>query len=234
MTERSCSLSLEEENELARSTKKVKDSHFGDPGERNIHPGGFNSSSKLSFKDKLVGDIPRAYAQAFDFSDNMDAELDSDEELEGICEGMAAVRLSRETKQRVRVPWTKALIVKVFGKTVGFNFLHAKLMGLWKPAGRIDMVDLGRDFFLLRFSLMEDIELVLKKGPWFIGEHFLSIPKWKANFKPFEAQVPSIAVWVRLYELPIEYYEAKVLQQVGRALGSVLRVDTHTATKARG
>ena len=187
MTERSRSLSLEEENELACSTKKVKDSHFGDPGERNIHLGGFSLSSKLSFKDMLVGDIPGAYAQAFDFSDNMDAESDSDEELEGICEGMAAVRLSRETKQRIRAPWTKALIVKVFGRTVGFNFLHAKLMGLWKPAGRIDMVDLGRDFFLLRFSLMEDIELVLKKGPWFIGEHFLSIRKWEANFKPSEA-----------------------------------------------
>ena len=93
-----------------------------------------------------MGDILGAYAQAFDFSDNMDAESDSDEELEGICDGMAAVRLSRETKQSIRAPWTKALIVKVFGRTMGFNFLHAKLMGLWKPAGRIDMVDLGRAF----------------------------------------------------------------------------------------
>ena len=84
--------------------------------------------------------------------------------------------------------------MKVFGRTVGFNFLHAKLMGIWKPTGRIDMVDLGRDFFLLRFLLMEDLELVLKKGPWFIGEHFLSIRKWEANFKLSEAQVPSIAV----------------------------------------
>ena len=67
--------------------------------------------------------------------------------------------------------------MKVFGKIVGYNFLHAKLMGLWKPVGRIDIVDLGRDFFLLRFSLMEDLELVLKKGPWFIGEHFLLIQK---------------------------------------------------------
>ena len=60
----------------------------------------------------------------------MDAESDSDEELEDICEGMAAIRLSRETKQCIRAPWTKALIVKVFGRIVGFNFLHAKLMGI--------------------------------------------------------------------------------------------------------
>ena len=54
----------------------------------------------------------------------MDAESDSDEELEDICEGMVAIRLSRETKQYIRAPWTKALIVKFFGRTVGFNFLH--------------------------------------------------------------------------------------------------------------
>ena len=60
----------------------------------------------------------------------MDAESDSDEELEDICEGMAAIRLSRETKQCIRAPWKKALIVKVFGRIVGFNFLHAKLMGI--------------------------------------------------------------------------------------------------------
>lgn len=83
---------------------------------------------------------------------------------------------------------------------MGYNYLHAKLMGLWKPAGRIDMVDLGRDFFLLRFSLLEDLEQVLKKGPWFVSEHFLSIRKWEANFKPSEAQVHAVAVWVRIHQ----------------------------------
>lgn len=77
--------------------------------------------------------------------------------------------------------------MKVFGRIVGFNFLHTKLLSLWKPSRRLDMVDLGRDFYLLRFLVMEDHEMVLMKGPWFIGEHFLSIRRWEANFKPSEA-----------------------------------------------
>ena len=123
--------------------------------------------------------------------------------------------LSKETKPRIRAPWAKALIVKVFCKTVGFNFLHAKLMGLWKAAGRVDMVDLGKGFFLMRFLLVEDLKLVLKKGPWFISEHFLTIRKWEANFKPSEAQVSSVDVWVRFHKLPIEYYDAEILRQLG-------------------
>uniref|UniRef100_A0A7N2MLS2 Uncharacterized protein n=1 Tax=Quercus lobata TaxID=97700 RepID=A0A7N2MLS2_QUELO len=95
MTERSRSFSLEGENELARSTKKVKDSHNGGPAERIINPGGTSFSSKLSFRDKLVGDIPGAYSQAFAFLDHMDAESKSDEEIKDIKEGMAAISLSR-------------------------------------------------------------------------------------------------------------------------------------------
>ena len=230
--ERSRSLSREEENELAISTKKVKDSHNvttdGSLARHGTLP------TKLSFKDKLVGEVPGTYSQAFAFSDSMDAESELDEETEDIREGFAAIRLSKETKQRIRAPWAKAIIVRVIKKTVGYNYLHAKFLGLWKPAGRIDMVDLGRDFFLLRFSLLEDLEQVLRKGPWFIGEHFLSIQKWEANFKPSKAQVNLMAVWVRLHELPIEYYDAEVLKQLGRALGTVLRADTFIATEARG
>ena len=43
-----------------------------------------------------------------------------------------------------------------------------------------------------------------------------------------------MVVWIRLNELPIEYYHAEALLQIGKAIGNVLRVDTHTASKSRG
>ena len=95
-------------------------------------------------------------------------------------------------------------------------------------------MDLGNEFFLTRFSMKEDLDAVLKRGPWFIGEHFLSIRPWEPFFKPEIANVSSIAVWVRLHALPIELYEAEVLKQIREAIGKVLRVDTHTAMEARG
>nr|POE61354.1 uncharacterized protein CFP56_66724 [Quercus suber] len=233
-TKRLHSRSLEEENELVRSTKKVKDSHHAINKRRSMRDGESSYPPELSFKDKLVGKILRAYSQAFAFTDQMEADSDSNEEIEEIREGFASVCLSKETKQRIRAPWTNALIVKVFGKNVGYNYLHSKLLDLWKLTGRVDMVDFSRDFFLLRFSVDEDLEVVLKKGPWFVGGHFLSIQRWEVNFKPSEALVSSVAVWVKLNELPIEYYNAIVLRQIGQALGMILRVDMHTALEAKG
>ena len=58
---------------------------------------------------------------------------------------------------------------------VGYQFLSSHIMSLWKPCGRMDCVDLEKDFFLIRFSLKEDYERVLKDDPWFVGGHYLSI-----------------------------------------------------------
>ena len=60
-------LSREEEAELARSNKKVKDLHHANYMEDSAYAMGGTSWSKdagntqASFKDKLMGEIPRAY-----------------------------------------------------------------------------------------------------------------------------------------------------------------------------
>ncbi|KAK9983866.1 hypothetical protein SO802_033391 [Lithocarpus litseifolius] len=123
---------------------------------------------------------------------------------------------------------------EVIKRVVGYHFLQAKLLALWKPAGKLDFIDLGRDFYLIRFGLKEDYSAVLEKGPWFVGEHFLSIRPWESNFKPSLASVTSIAVWVRFLELPIEYYDMEILKKIWKSVGHVLRIDTHTATETRG
>uniref|UniRef100_A0A7N2MG54 AP2/ERF domain-containing protein n=1 Tax=Quercus lobata TaxID=97700 RepID=A0A7N2MG54_QUELO len=264
-----------------------------------------------------------AYAKAFDFSDLMDMEADSDEEVEELCEGLAAMKLMRETKLHIRRLWSNALIIKLYGRAVGFNFLQSKLNLLWKPSGTMDyfslelqnfsivlliryawatkpwcksdgtnpnqvgpvstqMVQLleiqaelegaiphvrighcyreanscgdflarigscqNSDFILyndppvdlldlLSSDLAEDMDAILKNGPWFIKGHFLSIRPWEPFFKPTCASVSSIVVWVRLHELPMELYETEVLKQIGESIGRVLRIDTHTSIEARG
>ena len=212
--------SREEEAELKRSTKKVKDSHpsFGDG----------------SFKDKLLGDLPGAYAQAFQFNPLKEDETFSDDEVDELSEGVAAVRFSGDDKARIRGRWAFTLIIKPFGRNVGFHFLHNKILALWKPAGHLECIDLEFGFYLIRFGLAKDYDKVLREGPWFIGGQFLSIRAWKPYFKPSTAKCSSVAVWVRLPKLLNEFFEQKALKDIRQAIGFVLRIDTHTASKSRG
>uniref|UniRef100_A0A2N9H4L7 CCHC-type domain-containing protein n=1 Tax=Fagus sylvatica TaxID=28930 RepID=A0A2N9H4L7_FAGSY len=49
-----------------------------------------------------------------------------------------------------------------------------------------------------------------------------------------EASVKTVAIWVRLPELPMEYYHKDSLLHIGSGLGPVLRVDFNTAAGTRG
>lgn len=84
-------------------------------------------------------------------------------ELDELIEGMVDVQLSKETKACIRAPWEKALIVKVYGRTVGYNYLTFKVNTLWKPTTRMDCVDLRKDLFLI--SDDSDYDKVLQGGP---------------------------------------------------------------------
>uniref|UniRef100_A0A2N9FS20 CCHC-type domain-containing protein n=1 Tax=Fagus sylvatica TaxID=28930 RepID=A0A2N9FS20_FAGSY len=214
-SEREVERSVEEEDSVRRSTKKKKDSH--PPGNSSEVEGSFRSPSTNpsygpSYKDKLLGEIPGAYEQAF-FGTTMDDDRDiTDEEDVEPVEGEAVV----------------------FGRSVGYLFLVNKLRSLWRNFGEFSCVDLGYGFFLVRFESKDDFESILKGRPWFIGDHFLSVRPWVPDFKPSEASVSSIAVWIRLPELPVEYYDKGPLLLIGGSISPVLRVDYNTASGSRG
>lgn len=101
---------------------------------------------------------------------------------------------------------------------MGFHFLRSRLASLWKPSSRMDYINLGYDFFLIRLSSEDDHSRVLREGLWFIGGHYLSIHGWEPNFRLELASLSTVAVWVRLPVLPIKYYEPSVLRDIRKAI----------------
>ena len=154
--------------------------------------------------------------------------------MEPLTEGLTEVKLSKETKARIRVSWSKALIVKVYGRSVGFHCLTFKINALWKPTTKMDCMTLGKGFFLIRFNDSDDFDKVLRGDPWFIGGQFLVIKPWEPYFIAFESKLTSVAVWVRFPELPIEFYDVAVLREIGSVIGPVLRIDSYITSKTRG
>ena len=185
-----------------------------------------------------MGEMPGAYMEAFDFHNLMEEDNDSDgeggEDNSQIREVWVSVKLTKDTKRRIKGSWSKFIIVKLVGRTNSLIYMQTKLNQMWRPTSRMDCVDLIFGFFLVRFLSKEDLDSVLMKGPWFIGDQFLSIRPLESFFKPSTTNVSLIAVWIRLCELPIELYEAKVLKQLRESIGKVLRIDSNTAMKARG
>ena len=142
----------------------------------------------------MIGVIPGAFEQVFGLSNDMDEDVQSDSETGDGTEGNLVVCLSREEKSRIRAVWRKALIIKAFGRKVGYNYLYPKICNLWNSCEKMDCIDLGSDYFLIKFDLEEDVDRVLKGGPWVIGQQFLAIRQWEPEFRASEATFSFVAV----------------------------------------
>ena len=70
--------------------------------------------------------------------------------------------------------------------------------------------------------------------PWFVGDHYLHVQAWEVDFHPHVAKISTTAVWIRLEQLPIEYYHPEFLKHVGNKLGKLLKIDAVTSTAMRG
>lgn len=55
-----------------------------------------------SYKAKLLGEIPGAYEQAFEFDREMDTGVESDDDISDLSRGMKVVNFSKETKVHIR------------------------------------------------------------------------------------------------------------------------------------
>nr|KYP44679.1 hypothetical protein KK1_033793 [Cajanus cajan] len=79
--------------------------------------------------------------------------------------------LDETVVEQLRAPWQEAIIVKLFGKQVGYLTLRDRLKGVWKLVGGYDVMDVGCGFFLVKFDLSEDREKVISGGPWMLFDH---------------------------------------------------------------
>ncbi|OMO79365.1 hypothetical protein CCACVL1_13717 [Corchorus capsularis] len=192
-------------------------------------------AATTSFKDALLQE--GIYSKSLEYINCSGPvfleDLVAANEVEPINDDLS-LTLSTEDRNRIRDWWSLSLIVKVFGKKVGYRFLASKLKDLWEIQKQPLIVDLGNEFFMLKFHSAEDLNFVIKEGPWFIAGHFLTMRKWEPNFRPSAASFSSVAVWVRLLELPVELFEEAILKKIGSKIGLPLKIDSHTLTGERG
>lgn len=62
------------------------------------------------------------------------------------------------------------------------------------------LIDLGNDYFIVKFLNEENMLTALQKGPWFINGAFLSVKKWHPNLMSLEANENVSAIWICLHE----------------------------------
>lgn len=106
--------------------------------------------------------------------------------------------------RKLHKPRKDCLIVRLLGKSIGYNTLCSRVNLLWNFQGDFAVVDLDCGFFLFKINNKTDYCHVFTGGPWVIMNHYLTVRKWEPNFKLSEAMETNSVIWMRLPEFPIE------------------------------
>ncbi|KAK4259260.1 hypothetical protein QN277_005608 [Acacia crassicarpa] len=159
--------------------------------------------------------------------------------LDGICIDLSnplcpSFEFEEKERERLLKPFWRSLVVKLLGRQLSYGFMVKKLSQLWARKGCIDVFDMENDYFLVNFQHQEDYMDALTGGPWVITDAYLNVTRWRPEFNPKATKIESVVAWVRLPDLPAPLFDKKFLLNLGNSIGKAIRLDVHTAHRARG
>ena len=92
---------------------------------------------------------------------------------------------------------------------------------------------MAKGFMTFEFTCSEYFARILSEGQWAIGRSSLLLQKWSSGMSLNDSFFSQAPVWVRLPELPLEYWNEDVFGGIARTFGELLSTDPITASKRR-
>ncbi|CAN6921497.1 unnamed protein product [Brassica oleracea] len=148
-------------------------------------------------------------------------------------DGEPVITIGTDVLEAMNDLWKQCIIVKVLGRNVPLMALHRRLKELWKPKGAMVVMDLPRQYFMIRFGEEEDYMNALTGGPWRAFGSYLMVQAWNPEFDPVKDDITTTPVWVRISDLPVNFYHKAILFGIAKGVGKPIRVDVTTSNLER-
>ncbi|EOA18505.1 hypothetical protein CARUB_v10007057mg, partial [Capsella rubella] len=148
-------------------------------------------------------------------------------------DGEPFITIGAEIIEAMHGLWKNCMVVKVLGRNITIAVLSRRLRDMWNPSRDMFVLDLPRQFFMVRFESEEEYMAALTGGPWKIFGSYLMAQAWSPDFDPIRDEITTTPVWVRLSNIPVTFYHTSILEEIARGLGKPLKVDLTTTKLER-
>ncbi|RYR02498.1 hypothetical protein Ahy_B06g081287 [Arachis hypogaea] len=146
--------------------------------------GNFTTNPKRSFSDTVkkgrvsmdtekVSHISSSGKELMEEDEDRRSSRESEVNMEGSqipeitvekIEGIFNFKINEAAMKELRYPWWDTLIVKLLGRRISLLALTRRLEAMWGKMGNIEVIDLGNDFFIVKFYSQEDLDFPLTEG----------------------------------------------------------------------
>ncbi|XP_019429250.1 PREDICTED: uncharacterized protein LOC109336882 [Lupinus angustifolius] len=126
------------------------------------------------------------------------------------------------------------LILSKGDNMLKFLDLKEKLAWLWCKLGKWTMISLGKGFYDFSFSSLEDMRSVCSVGAWSLKPGFLRVFLWTPDFNPNVRKSSHAQCWVRILNLPQEYWSARIIFSIVGGIGTPISLHEATTNRSFG
>ncbi|CAI9261135.1 unnamed protein product [Lactuca saligna] len=126
-------------------------------------------------------------------------------------------------------PFKTTLYGYFIDKHVNFFNVNKFAHNMWKRYGLEEVMVNEEGIYFFRFSSEQGMLNVLEGGVWMIFDSALIVRRWTTGISSARDQHDKVPVWVKIYNVPLEYWNGTGLSHIAWEIGKPLDVDAHTA-----
>ncbi|XP_074298245.1 uncharacterized protein LOC141629082 [Silene latifolia] len=121
----------------------------------------------------------------------------------------------------------------VLGGRMQIQQLEAYAKKYWTNAASPVIQYYRKGWFSFRFSAEEDMNTVLKGGPWNMGPHTLILKRWSPTFSQEMESITTVPIWILFPNLDPFLWSSSTLSKLASKIGKPLFADLPTTCKAK-
>ncbi|GAV90321.1 LOW QUALITY PROTEIN: Exo_endo_phos domain-containing protein/DUF4283 domain-containing protein, partial [Cephalotus follicularis] len=141
------------------------------------------------------------------------------------CNGELMAEMPEEILVEGAKEWEHAFVGFFVGKKIPFRSLFAVLNKKWSSVGKFTIHTAENGIFIFKYESEAARDWILNNGPWDVWGVHLALRLWERDLPPISSGFAKIPVWVKLMNIPMEYWTVQGLSRLASVLGSPLHMD---------
>ena len=129
--------------------------------------------------------------------------------------------------------WKGCLVGQFLDKRLPFPVVRSLVNRLWGKREMPDISTTESGLFFFRFWDPEARDWVMNAGPWHLAGRPFILRAWKPGMDMLNIQLSSIPIWVRFYNIPLEYWTSTCLGHIASTVGIPLHLDPLTENQTK-
>ena len=129
--------------------------------------------------------------------------------------------------------WKGSLVGQFFDKRLPIHVVRATVDKLWGKHEMPEISTTDNGLYLFRFRDMVARDWVMENGPWYIARRPIILRLWPPGMEMLNIQLTSLPIWVKFYNIPLEYWTNTCLSYIASAIGKPLHMDSLTENGTR-